>query len=290
MAYVQNPTCPYQAAQHCVLQFTGKERDAETGLDNFGARYNASNMGRFMSPDPIYIALHRLLDPQLLNLYAYGRNNPLKFTDSTGLDVNLDCSKVTSDQCKQTVTDLNNRKDKQFDVTRNEKTGLLEATVKDPSKLSSGERALYDAINDTGHHATLSLVGDSDTVQFGRFEGNGKNTLDRSDLDAANRANGQISGEVIAHEALEAYGSSFANGTDYGLWHGYANQFFGNVVNGPENYTLRSGGQQPFYTQTWNFQRMGANVEVKTVVTPVPAQSLPQAYTPGKIIDVRTIK
>jgi RHS repeat-associated protein len=32
--------------------FTGKERDAETNLDNFGARYNASNLGRFMSPDP----------------------------------------------------------------------------------------------------------------------------------------------------------------------------------------------------------------------------------------------
>jgi len=29
---------------------TGKERDAESGLDNFGARYYASNMGRWMSP------------------------------------------------------------------------------------------------------------------------------------------------------------------------------------------------------------------------------------------------
>ena len=32
-------------------KFTGKERDAESGLDYFGARYYASNMGRFMSPD-----------------------------------------------------------------------------------------------------------------------------------------------------------------------------------------------------------------------------------------------
>jgi RHS repeat-associated protein len=32
--------------------FTGKERDTESGLDYFGARYNSSNMGRFMSPDP----------------------------------------------------------------------------------------------------------------------------------------------------------------------------------------------------------------------------------------------
>ena len=32
-------------------RITGKERDSETGLDYFGARYYASNMGRFMSPD-----------------------------------------------------------------------------------------------------------------------------------------------------------------------------------------------------------------------------------------------
>ena len=30
---------------------SGKERDAESGNDYFGARYYASNMGRFMSPD-----------------------------------------------------------------------------------------------------------------------------------------------------------------------------------------------------------------------------------------------
>jgi RHS repeat-associated protein len=32
-------------------KFTSRERDAESGLDNFGARYFASTMGRFMSPD-----------------------------------------------------------------------------------------------------------------------------------------------------------------------------------------------------------------------------------------------
>ncbi|MHB8753517.1 MAG: RHS repeat-associated core domain-containing protein [Candidatus Acidiferrales bacterium] len=33
-------------------KFTGKERDSESGLDNFGARYHSSQLGRFMSPDP----------------------------------------------------------------------------------------------------------------------------------------------------------------------------------------------------------------------------------------------
>ena len=63
-------------------KFTGKERDTESGLDYFGARYYGSNMGRFMSPDD---GTDQHPDnPQSWNLYTYGRNNPLVFTDPTG--------------------------------------------------------------------------------------------------------------------------------------------------------------------------------------------------------------
>lgn len=33
-------------------KFTGKERDSESGLDYFGAKYYGSALGRFTSPDP----------------------------------------------------------------------------------------------------------------------------------------------------------------------------------------------------------------------------------------------
>jgi RHS repeat-associated protein len=66
--------------------FTGKERDTESGNDYFGARYYASNMGRFMSPDPSGLLAQRPEDPQSWNLYAYARNNPLIYLDPTGLD------------------------------------------------------------------------------------------------------------------------------------------------------------------------------------------------------------
>jgi RHS repeat-associated protein len=66
-------------------KFTGKERDDETGLDYFSARYYSSNQGRFTSADPLYIDLRRLTDPQQLNLYSYARNNPLKFFIHPGL-------------------------------------------------------------------------------------------------------------------------------------------------------------------------------------------------------------
>ena len=67
-------------------RFTGKERDQESGLDYFGARYYASNMGRFSSPDSSGLLAHHPADPQSWNLYAYARNNPLSNIDPTGLD------------------------------------------------------------------------------------------------------------------------------------------------------------------------------------------------------------
>ncbi len=64
-------------------RFTGKERDGETGLDYFGARYLSAAQGRFTSPDEPLIDQQRE-DPQSWNLYGYVRNNPLQFVDPTG--------------------------------------------------------------------------------------------------------------------------------------------------------------------------------------------------------------
>jgi RHS repeat-associated protein len=66
-------------------KFTGKERDSESGLDNFGARYDSSAMGRFMSSDPDNISGQMNPDdPQSWNGYSYARNNPLLYTDPNG--------------------------------------------------------------------------------------------------------------------------------------------------------------------------------------------------------------
>jgi RHS repeat-associated protein len=64
-----------------------KERDNETGLDFFEARYFSSVQGRFTSPDPIPMTPDRQLDPQRINLYQYSRNNPLAFSDPTGMEL-----------------------------------------------------------------------------------------------------------------------------------------------------------------------------------------------------------
>ena len=74
-------------------RFIGKEKDKETGLDYFGGRYMYDKPGRFISPDPVgpvdpwtgKINMEVLLNPQRLNAYAYGLNNPYRYTDPLGL-------------------------------------------------------------------------------------------------------------------------------------------------------------------------------------------------------------
>jgi RHS repeat-associated protein len=69
-------------------KFTGKERDAESGLDDFGARFHASALGRFMTPDwdakPITVPYAKFGDPQTLNLYSYVENDPVNRADADG--------------------------------------------------------------------------------------------------------------------------------------------------------------------------------------------------------------
>ena len=71
-------------------KFTGKERDQESGLDYFGARYYGSALGRFTSPDPINLTNARIRNPaNTLNKYVYGGNNPLKYVDRDGKDITI---------------------------------------------------------------------------------------------------------------------------------------------------------------------------------------------------------
>ena len=67
-------------------KFTQKERDIETGLDYFGARYYASTQGRFTSVDPANITGRHVVNPQRWNLYVYVNNNPLALFDPDGRD------------------------------------------------------------------------------------------------------------------------------------------------------------------------------------------------------------
>ncbi len=80
-------------------RYTGHEYDSETDLNYMNARYQSGKWGRFVSQDNVFQALGSersvesltrkdqrevLSDPQLLNGYSYGRNNPISYVDRAG--------------------------------------------------------------------------------------------------------------------------------------------------------------------------------------------------------------
>ncbi|MBU0667769.1 hypothetical protein KJ951_03505 [Patescibacteria group bacterium] len=76
------------------LGFTGKHLDKETELNYYGARYYDPVTGRFLTIDPMLLVLDKmsqaqrnafLSNPQNLNMYSYVRNNPVRYTDPTGM-------------------------------------------------------------------------------------------------------------------------------------------------------------------------------------------------------------
>jgi RHS repeat-associated protein len=73
----------YQANANLTHRFTGKERDTETTLDYFGARYLSSAQGRWTSPDGPFID-QITTNPQSWSLYSYTRNSPLRYVDEDG--------------------------------------------------------------------------------------------------------------------------------------------------------------------------------------------------------------
>jgi RHS repeat-associated protein len=82
-------------------QFTGYERDAETGLDFAQARYYSGTQGRFTSVDPENVGATKKY-PQSWNGYAYVLNGPVNSTDPDGLKFrvcyNGDCHDYSDEQ------------------------------------------------------------------------------------------------------------------------------------------------------------------------------------------------
>jgi RHS repeat-associated protein len=96
IAYIN--TCPQN------YKFEGKERDTETGDDNFGARYYSSHLGRWLSADwssvPSPVPYANLTNPQTLNLYAMVSDNPETFADLDGHSAVNPTSPLPSSSCE----------------------------------------------------------------------------------------------------------------------------------------------------------------------------------------------
>ncbi len=73
-------------------RFLGKTFDPELGMSELGVRMLANDLGRFLTPDPVRavdpvssqertVMTH---NPQRLQLYGYGLNNPYRYVDPDG--------------------------------------------------------------------------------------------------------------------------------------------------------------------------------------------------------------
>jgi RHS repeat-associated protein len=128
----------------CFSQYrtTGKERDIESNLDYFPARYYNSNLGRWMSPDRLNVTDDRLFNPSnTLNKYVYGANNPLKYTDPDGQDITVFYEKPSG------MTSFGHV----MFVAANQQTG-------DAAAMSSGSKSL-DALLHTPRYMNLTVSG-----------------------------------------------------------------------------------------------------------------------------------
>jgi RHS repeat-associated protein len=96
------------ASEHYL--FTGKERDSESGLDEFGARYYGSSLGRFMTPDwataPTDVPYASFGNPQSLNLYSYVNNNPTTTRDPDGHETQDTLDPQAAQEAGQTIGDV----------------------------------------------------------------------------------------------------------------------------------------------------------------------------------------
>jgi RHS repeat-associated protein len=97
--------------------FAGKEQDA-TGLYYFNARYYDPEIGRFITRDPYSwlpddprlsgtsgTITKWLINPQRFDRYTYAQNNPLRYTDPTGLSLECcdpDCTYLCADNAHNT--------------------------------------------------------------------------------------------------------------------------------------------------------------------------------------------
>jgi RHS repeat-associated protein len=158
--------------------FTGKERDGETGLDYFDARYYGSRIARFTSVDPMQVPA-AFRDPQQWNRYSYGRNNPLRFLDPTGRYV---FEENTSD------TDI-----EQFEKAR---TAAEQAAR---GEVGGGERADIDqAVYALGNRGDRGVV-----IRFGNIANGGQTTRDDAGVYHITLRSGQSAEQLavsLAHE------------------------------------------------------------------------------------------
>jgi RHS repeat-associated protein len=174
---------------------SSKERDAETGLDYFGARYYSGAQGRFTSVDP---GLFTIADPQSWNRYSYVQNNPLNFVDPKGTTLFL-----TGDYADDLMDELHKKTG--LHLTRDADTG--EVTIDKGSKRDTiGSKSLANKIKniigDDKTEVSINTVENQEDVKFDSFA---NREIDVADYRAFDASSAAFAGASLGYVLQEYY-------------------------------------------------------------------------------------
>jgi RHS repeat-associated protein len=158
----------FGAADGLRQKFTQKERDIETNLDYFGSRCYSATQGRFTGPDD-FLNDTQITDPASWNLYAYVRNNPLRYVDPLGESIvatETKGHKLSDDQKRAIERDLQAKTG--LSSIHFDNTGKL---TYDPNEKANGgssqvRQAITGAIDDTKNVFAVGDYSGSENIQF----------------------------------------------------------------------------------------------------------------------------
>ena len=134
--------------------FSAKEKDAESGLSYFGARYYNSDLS-------IWLSVDQMADKYpSLSPYVYCADNPIKLVDPNGEEV-----WITGDAWELAFRQLQNSTN--LKLTRDDKTGKIFCTG---TALTESDSKLQEALVNTNIHVKI-FATDIDDLQGAQFEG-----------------------------------------------------------------------------------------------------------------------
>ncbi|MDA1315738.1 MAG: RHS repeat-associated core domain-containing protein, partial [Acidobacteria bacterium] len=181
-------------------KFTGKERDSESGMDYFLARYYSGSMGRFLSVDPENAGASPD-DPRTWNSYAYVSNNPMAFVDPDGREIKYAAGLKNEQLVRDSVTAIL--------ADRNTQTHLSGFVGKDAPDLTiqSGDLG-GPKVEDLGNGQTVTTTVQGVTepdVQTASFNGGPKETqFNGATITIDKRTSKGDTPGVLIHESVHA--------------------------------------------------------------------------------------
>ena len=234
----ENKTLPFK--------FTGKERDEETGLYYYGARYLDPKTSRWLSTDPAlseYVSGTEkgeggIYNQVNFNLYHYAGNNPIKYTDPTGA-FDWDTNTIESGDTLSKITDeYNTRNGTNYTYDEIAKANGIE----DPNKIYVGNTLDFSSLLSEKTGETTLSEKSNNTL------GDMLNSFERPIDDIGNLS-------TYAYEGLKLFGKEFKSLNRI-------SNIFGNISLG---YDLKNFFQNPALSE--NQQNLMTDIQEKYTLT-----------------------